>query len=113
MKKSRLGVVVHALVRQESEALAVQLLMRETGTLGVRRQEISRWLAVRGTVVVEVEGHEIKVKWGRWREHLVSVAPEYEDAAAAAEAIGLPLKAVMQRATEQAGALLAASRDSA
>ncbi len=108
MKKSRPGVVVHALVRPEAEAAAVELLLEETGTLGVRRQTASRWLAARGTVTVQVEGREVRVKWGRWRDRLVSVAPEYEDTAAAAGAIGLPLRVVMQRATEAASALLAA-----
>jgi uncharacterized protein (DUF111 family) len=47
------------------------------------------------------------VKWGRWRNRLVSIAPEYEDAAAAAAVAGLPLKTVMQLATEAAAPRLA------
>jgi uncharacterized protein (TIGR00299 family) protein len=108
MKKDRPGVVLHALVRPEAEAAAVGLLLAETGTLGVRRQTVSRWLATRGTVTVEVVGSEVRVKWGRWRDRLVSIAPEYEDAAAAAAAAGLPLKTVMQLATEAAAPRLAA-----
>ena len=34
MKKDRPGVVLHALVRPETEAAAVGLLLVETGTLG-------------------------------------------------------------------------------
>ncbi len=107
MKKSRPGVVVHALVHPEAESAVVELLLRQTGTLGVRRQTASRWLAARGTVTVEVDGHAVRVKWGRWRGQLVSAAPEYEDAASAAAATGLPLRVVMQRATEAASARLA------
>lgn len=106
MKKDRPGVVVHALVRPEAEPAAVELLLGQTGTLGVRRQTASRWLATRGTVTVEVAGRKVRVKWGRWRDRLVSVAPEYEDAAGAATAAGLPLRVVMQLATEAASARL-------
>ncbi len=107
MKKDRPGVVVHALVRSGDESAAVEVLLAETGTLGVRRQTIFRWLATRGTVTVQVAGCDVKVKWGRWRDRLVSVAPEYEDAAAAAAAAGMPLKTVMQSAIETAAARLA------
>ncbi len=107
MKKDRPGVVLHALVRPETEVEAVGLLLAETGTLGVRRQTVSRWLATRGTVTVQVVGSDVRVKWGRWRDRLVSIAPEYEDAAAAAAAAGLPLKTVMQLATEAAAPRLA------
>ena len=110
MKKSRPGVVVHALVRSETESAAVELLLRQTGTLGVRRQTASRWLATRGTVTVEVDGHAVRVKWGRWRGRIFSAAPEYEDAASAAAATGLPLRVLMQRATEAASARLANER---
>jgi uncharacterized protein (DUF111 family) len=107
MKKDRPGAVLHALVRPDAEAEAVGLLLAETGTLGVRRQTASRWLATRGTVTVQVVGSDVRVKWGRWRDRLVSIAPEYEDAAAAAAAAGLPLKTVMQLATEAATPRLA------
>lgn len=110
MKKDRPGVVLHALVRPDAEPAAVELLLGQTGTLGVRRQAVSRWLAARGTVTVEVEGREVRVKWGRWRDRVVSVAPEYEDAALVAKANDLPLRVVMQLASEAASARLAAGR---
>jgi uncharacterized protein (TIGR00299 family) protein len=99
MKKDRPGVVLHALVRADAEQAAVEALVAQTGTLGVRRNEISRWRAARGTVSVEVLGGEVRVKWGRWRGRLVSMAPEYEDAAAVAAAADVPLPVVMRLAT--------------
>lgn len=108
MKKSRPGVAIHALVPTEAEEVAADILFAQTGTLGVRRQLVSRRLAARGAVTVTVEGRAVRVKWGRWRERLVSIAPEYEDAAEAAEATGLSVREVMRRAAETASALLAA-----
>jgi uncharacterized protein (TIGR00299 family) protein len=105
MKKDRPGVVLHALVVTGDETAAVKTIFEQTGTLGVRRQAVSRHVATRGNVTVKVADKEVKVKWGRWQGRLVSVAPEYEDAAAAV-AEGLPLKDVMHQAAEAARALL-------
>jgi len=106
MKKDRLGVVLHLLVPPEKEQAALETIFAQTGTLGVRRLVVSRWLAARGLVSVAVVGGEVRVKWGRWRDRLVSVAPEYEDAAVVAAATGVPVKDVMHLATSAARDLL-------
>ena len=103
MKKNRPGVVLHALVAPSQEESAAGLIFRETGTLGLRRQAMTRRVAQRGSVEVAVAGGYLRVKWGRWQGQLVSLAPEYEDAAAVAEAAGLPLKDVMRLAVVAAG----------
>ena len=102
MKKGRPGLVVHALVDAAQEAAATAILFEETGTLGVRRRMLSRHVAGRGEVEVRVAGEQVRVKWGRWRDVLTSVAAEYDDAAAVAAASGLPLKDVMAMAAETA-----------
>jgi len=108
MKKNRPGVVVHALVDPGHEDEVASALFRESGTLGLRRYPVSRRLAARGTVAVEVGGEHVSVKWGRWQGRLVSVAAEYEDAARAAEATGLSVKDVMALAGARARAELEA-----
>ncbi len=105
MKKGRPGVVVHVLVEPASEGRLVDLLFAETGTLGVRRYEMSRYVAARGSLSVQVGGGEVAVKWGRWGER-VSFAPEYEEAARVAAVTGTPLREVMAEATEAARRLL-------
>ncbi|MFH0916972.1 MAG: nickel pincer cofactor biosynthesis protein LarC [bacterium] len=107
MKKDRPGIVLHVLVSPQHEQAAVETIFVQTGTLGVRRHAVPRWLAARGMVSVQAFGSDIRVKWGRWRDRLVSVAPEYEDAAAVAAATGIPLKDVMQQAAGAAWDLLA------
>jgi uncharacterized protein (TIGR00299 family) protein len=102
MKKGRPGVVLHALVGLDREAAATAAIFAETGTLGVRRQEVARHVAARGVVGVTVMGKQVRVKWGRWQDRLISLAPEYEDAVAAATAAALPLKDVMHLATAAA-----------
>jgi uncharacterized protein (TIGR00299 family) protein len=110
MKKGRPGVVLCALVSADGEAEAARVIFEQTGTLGIRRANISRHVAARGIVKVKVNGVPVSVKWGKWRGRLVGVTPEYEDCAAAAAALGLPLKDVIERATEAASQLMAPRR---
>lgn len=106
MKKDRPGVVLHVLALPHQEPDFLDILFAETGSLGVRRSQLSRYVANRGTVKVVVAGQEVGVKWGRWGERAVSLAPEYEEAAAVAAATGLALRQVMHQATEAAERLL-------
>jgi uncharacterized protein (TIGR00299 family) protein len=109
MKKGRPGTLLHALVREDSEAETVRTIFQETGTLGIRRSKVSRHVAERGVVKVEVGGLQMDVKWGKWGGRLVSVAPEYEDCARVAASLGLPLREVARLAEEAGRKLLADS----
>ncbi len=100
MKKGRPGAVLHALVEVEKETAVTTSIFEETGTLGVRRKLVDRHTAERGITSVPVGGGVVRVKWGRWQGRLVSLAPEYEDAAVVAGATGTPLKDVMRSAAE-------------
>lgn len=111
MKKGRAAVVLHALVREDTETAVVDSLFKETGTLGIRRSLISRYVADRGVVEVEVEGLHVGVKWGRWKGRLISVAPEHEDCAKAAAKTGLALKEIDRLAAEAAVELLRGGAD--
>jgi len=110
MKKGRPGMVLHVLVPVSLEAEAARVVFEETGTLGIRRMTVPRHLATRGVVKVKVDYQEITVKWGRWGERLVSLAPEYEECASASSALGLPMKEIMQRALELARKVLGPKR---
>lgn len=106
MKKDRPGVVLHALGERDKEERLATLIFEQTGTLGIRRHQVSRRLAGRGTVDVDVGGRTVRVKWGRWQGRLVSIAPEYEDAASVAAAGRETLAEVMNLATQEARRLL-------
>ncbi len=111
MKKDRPGVVLHVLVTAGQEAVAVRVIFEETGTLGVRRSVLSRYVADRETVRVSVAGRDIGVKWGKWEGRMVTLAPEYEDAAAAAASLGIPVREVMHLASEAARRLVGRGED--
>jgi uncharacterized protein (DUF111 family) len=101
MKKGRPAHTVHALCDDSTFDAVRAVLITETGTLGVRASMLRRWPQQRRDAVVDVDGHEIRVKLGADR-----VKVEHDDARAAASALGLALREVISRA-EQLGRELA------
>lgn len=103
MKKGRLGVVLSVLVERGATQPVLDVLFRETTTFGVRISAIDREILDRKEEQVTVSGHTIRIKVGYRDGEVVSASPEYEDAAAAARATGLPLKDVYSAALEAFG----------
>lgn len=94
MKKGRPAYTVHALCDPASAALVGAVLLRETGSLGLRGTEMRRWPQYRSEREVTIEGHVVRAKVALGR-----VKVEYDDAAAAAAALGRPLRDVLAEAT--------------
>jgi len=93
MKKGRPAHTVHVLCDPSAAALLGALLLRETGSLGLRGMELRRWPQQRSEREVNVEGHKVRAKVALGR-----VKVEYDDAAAAAAALGRPLREVLAEA---------------
>ena len=94
MKKGRPAHTVHALCDPSAAALIGALLLRETGSLGLRGTELRRWPQLRSERQVVIDGHTLRAKVALGR-----VKIEYDDAAAAAAALGRPLRDVLAEAT--------------
>jgi uncharacterized protein (DUF111 family) len=103
MKKGRPGYVLHALAAPADAPRLQQLIFAETGSLGIRRTVTSRTVLPRWSQTVVVDGVPVRIKHGPHR-----AKPEHDDIAAAAAQLGLPLRAVAERALE---ALREASSD--
>ena len=97
MKKGRPAHTVHALCQPADSAAVGAVLVRETGSLGLRGTTLERWPQQRHHATVHVHGHPVRVKLAGGR-----VKPEYDDAAAVAAALGLPLRAVLAAAEQAA-----------
>ncbi|MBW8825093.1 MAG: nickel pincer cofactor biosynthesis protein LarC [Acidobacteria bacterium] len=95
MKKGRPAHTVSALADPALAGTVSDVLRKETGTLGVRGSTIDRWPAARTLDAVEVHGHNVRVKVTAGR-----VKVEHDDAAAAADATGLPVREVVSLAEE-------------
>jgi uncharacterized protein (DUF111 family) len=102
MKKGRSGNVIRAIARQgEMEKLA-RMMMKETGSLGIRVfPSLHRFVARREnrTVEVEISGrtYQVAVKVSWMEGELLNIKPEYEDCRRIADETGLPLRSVMQK----------------
>jgi len=96
MKKNRPAVLVTLLCEATDRERMIELLFRETTTLGVRYGMVNRAVLARETTEVRTDAGMVRVKIGRWRDRVVNVQPEYEDLREMAERTGRPLKSVRQ-----------------
>ena len=104
MKKNRPGTMLSVIVSSEIEAEAIDLVMKETSTLGVRVRPLSRFEAEREVVDVDTSLGPVQVKVKRLDGRSVSVSPEYEACRRIALERGMSLRdvyAIAQREAEQ------------
>jgi pyridinium-3,5-bisthiocarboxylic acid mononucleotide nickel chelatase len=94
MKRGRGAHKACALVLAGDRERLARLLMRETGTLGVRHHAVGRTVAGRRIVEVELPYGRCRVKVGSLDGEDFVVSPEYADAARLASERGLPLPRV-------------------
>ncbi len=106
MKKGRPAHVVSALCDPAAADAIRAIVVRESGTLGVRATSVRRWPQRRSEAVVEVDGMPIRVKLGAHR-----VKVEFDDAQAVAAATGAPVRIVIERAVAAATAIEPDDRD--
>ena len=106
MKKNRPATMLCAIVDERTEKQAVDLVMRETTTLGVRVRPIERYEANRETRTIETAfgpaGVKLKIMDGR----TIAVSPEYEDCRRIAAETGRPLHEVFRAVQRGAEDLL-------
>lgn len=102
MKKGRPAHTISVLVDQERRDAVVEVVFAETTTLGIRSTPVTKETLQREWMSVEVQGHPLRIKIGRRRGRVVTMAPEHEDAVAVARATGVPLKGVYARALDAA-----------
>jgi pyridinium-3,5-bisthiocarboxylic acid mononucleotide nickel chelatase len=102
MKKGRPAHTISVLVEPERRDAMLDVIFSETTTLGLRTSTIGKVALDRTWIDVEVEGHPVRVKVGHEARGGATLAPEYEDAVAAARATGLPLREVYVRSVDAA-----------
>jgi uncharacterized protein (TIGR00299 family) protein len=106
MKKGRSGNVIRAIARHEDAEKISKIIIKETGSLGVRVfPSLHRFVAEReaGTVEVEINHtvYRVAVKVSRMDGNLLNVKAEYEDCLRIAAATGLPLRKIIQKVEEE------------
>jgi hypothetical protein len=100
-KKGRPAHVVTALSAPSQVASVTSTLLRQSGTLGLRRHQVLRTALERRWSEVTVDGHRVRVKIGPYR-----AKAEHEDCVTVAAATGRPLAEVAFLAEAAARALV-------
>jgi uncharacterized protein (TIGR00299 family) protein len=98
MKQGRPGILLAALVPRGKAASAAQVVLRETTTLGVRMQEVSRWVLPRHFESVRTRSGVVRVKVAETNQGTRKAAPEYRDCKRVADRTGRPVREIMEEA---------------
>jgi uncharacterized protein (TIGR00299 family) protein len=107
MKKGRPGFVLSVLCDPITRFHMLEIIFRETTTLGVRIGTCQRTTADRRWIEVNIEDQTLRVKIGSRHDDVISISPEFEDVVAAARITGMPAKEIYSRALEKAREQLA------
>jgi hypothetical protein len=99
MKKNRPGLLVTILAEPLDLARLIDLVFRETTTLGVRIHEVRRKILDREFVSVATPFGEVQMKVSRMNGTVLNATPEYDDCQRIAAQKGIPLKQVIAAAT--------------
>jgi pyridinium-3,5-bisthiocarboxylic acid mononucleotide nickel chelatase len=99
MKKNRPGLLVTLLCDPAKAARLMDVVFRETTTIGVRTYEARRKTLEREYVAVATAFGEVRVKVSRMNGTVLNAAPEYEDCQKIAAEKGVPLKQVIAAAS--------------
>lgn len=100
MKKGRPGTVLHVLCDEKQRAAIVQLILRETTTIGLRFHRVERTILQRSIVSVDTAFGPVDVKIGRdpHSQQILNVAPEFESVRKLAARCNVPIKQVYSAA---------------
>ncbi|MGA8223248.1 MAG: nickel pincer cofactor biosynthesis protein LarC [Candidatus Acidiferrales bacterium] len=99
MKKNRPGLLVTLLSEPTNVSHLIDLVFRETTTIGVRTYEVRRKTLERELVPVATPFGEVRMKISRMNGTVLNAAPEYDDCQRIAAERGIPLKQVIAAAT--------------
>ncbi|AIJ05221.1 hypothetical protein JH146_0371 [Methanocaldococcus bathoardescens] len=92
MKKNRPAYTIRAIVKRDKVKEVAKIIMRETGTLGIRIFNINRITADREFKTIKLFDEDVRIKFGIIDNEIISEKPEYEDLKKIAKKYGIPLK---------------------
>jgi pyridinium-3,5-bisthiocarboxylic acid mononucleotide nickel chelatase len=99
MKKNRPGVLLTILCDAANTARLMDLVFRETTSIGVRTYDVRRKVLDRELVPVATPFGEVRMKISRMNGSVLNATPEYEDCQRLAAEKGIPLKQVIAAAS--------------
>ena len=97
MKKNRPGILLSVICASQDADHLAEVMMKHTTTLGIRRQDMSRYFLRRKIETVSTEYGPVRVKYASGMG-VSRAKPEYEDIAALAKEHNVPLSTVREAA---------------
>ncbi len=94
MKKNRPAIMLSVLAPAHAESRMIDIIMRETSTLGIRVRPVSRHIAKREIIEIESSLGRVHAKIKRYSGDILAVSPEYDDCRRIALERNLPLHEV-------------------
>jgi uncharacterized protein (DUF111 family) len=98
MKKGRPAILLSVLTDRSKVDALLNTVFRETTSIGVRIQEVTRKKLTREIIEVKTPYGTIKVKISKQGDEVLTITPEYEDCRKIAEEKNIPLRQVMAEA---------------
>ena len=98
MKKNRPGVTLSVLAAASVEPAVVDLILRETTTLGLRVHAVDKRGADREMQSVETAFGSVPIKLKKLAGRTIGAQPEYEDCRRLADACNVPVRVVYEAA---------------
>lgn len=102
MKKNRPATLLTILARPDEAERLAGILLRESGTLGVRMHRSERIKAGRREEEIDTPLGPVRVKLKLVAGQVVAASPEYDDCRVLADRAGIPLEAVVAQVTHAA-----------
>jgi uncharacterized protein (TIGR00299 family) protein len=99
MKKNRPGLLITLLCEPANVERLIDVMFRETTTIGVRTYEVRRKTLDRELVLVDTPFGQVGMKISHWNGSILNATPEYEDCQRIAAQRGIPLKQVIAAAS--------------
>ncbi len=110
-KKGRQGNTIRVVCSTESVEKLAQVLVEETGTLGVKTTEYSRLIVPRRTISVPVSIENfrgnVSMKVAESKGRIIRIKPELEEAKQISDSQKIPLRVVLEQLVESAKQYLA------
>ncbi len=105
MKKQRPGVMLSVLCEPAKQEELTRLILKLTGSFGVRFREWDRTVLDRRHETVQTAYGQVRIKVGSINGNVLVARPEFEDVKRLANEAGVPVRQVMEAAEAAARAM--------
>jgi uncharacterized protein (TIGR00299 family) protein len=97
MKKGRPGVELTVLSNEGQKEDLIEIILRETSTIGLRFYEAERRVLHRDIKTVDTKFGKVRVKISRLKDNVLKKMPEYEDCKKIAKRLNIPLIEIIKK----------------